>query len=59
MHPWRAPVDQVTWTKDGCLVYVSQPEKAPIIWAINLGFKRLINHKSIDDWCVLVNEYNF
>jgi len=50
MPYWRDPDRPTIWTKDGRLVYVKQPKKDPIIWALNLGFKRLINHKSVDDF---------
>lgn len=49
MLSWRRDFSRpVEWTKDGRLVYLVQPEKDHIIWALNLTLKRLIKHEGID-----------
>ena len=48
MPYWRDEGRLTVWTRDGRLVYVSQPKKDPIIWALNLTLKRLINHDGVD-----------
>lgn len=46
---WRRDFDRpVRWTKDGRLVYVSQPKLDPIIRSLRETLKRLINHRSVD-----------
>lgn len=48
MPYWRDESRPTIWTRDGRLVYVSQPEADYIIWNITLTLKRLINHEGID-----------
>jgi len=48
MH-WRRDYSRpVRWTKDGRLIYVSQPKLDPIVRSLRETLKRLINHRTID-----------